>query len=62
MYGVLHQLKNIEFYEVHPENEMYWSDEQGILYSKDKTKIYGIPSTVEELTVSEKFRRGCLFV
>ncbi len=55
VYGVLHQLKNIEFYEVHPENEMYWSDEQGILYSKDKTKIYGIPSTVEELTVSEKF-------
>lgn len=56
VYGALHNLKNIEFYEVHPENEIYWSDEQGIIYTKDKTEICGIPSTVEELTLSEKFR------
>lgn len=55
VYGALLRLKNIEFYEVHPENEKYWSDGQGVIYSKDKTKIYGIPSTVEKLTVSENF-------
>ncbi len=51
--GTFYDFTNIEFYEVHPQNMDYCSDEQGILYSKDKTKIYAIPSTVEEFVMPE---------
>lgn len=54
VYGALYQLTGIEFYEVHPENKKYSSDEQGIIYSKEKTEILGIPSTVKEFVVPEK--------
>lgn len=50
---IFEESTNIEFYEVHPENKMYCSDSQGIMYSKDKTKIYGVPCTVEELIMPE---------
>lgn len=45
--------EGIEFFEAHTENQNYCSDEQGILYNKDKTLIYAIPSTVEELVMPE---------
>ena len=44
---------DIDSFEVHTENQKYCSDEQGVLYSKDKTIIYGIPSTLEELVMPE---------
>lgn len=53
VYDALHMLNNVEFYEVHPQNKLYCSDEQGVIYSKDKTRIYGIPSTVEEFVIPE---------
>ena len=54
-YG-FHLLSGIECYEVHPENKYYSTDEQGVFYSKDKTAIYGIPSTVEEFVIPENAR------
>lgn len=46
----------IEAFEVHAENPKYCSDEQGILYSKTKSAIFGIPSTVEEFVMPENAR------
>ena len=53
--GAFNMCSKVEQYEVSPDNAFYCSDENGVLFSKDKTVLYYVPSYIDmlEYTVPE---------
>ena len=45
----LYVMRKLEYYRVDPGNETYSSDEEGVLYNHDKTKLLAYPSSNERL-------------
>lgn len=46
--GAFNEIPSIDYYEVSPENPCYCSDEDGVLFSKDKTVLCYFPSDIKD--------------
>lgn len=68
--GAFSQSSKVEFFEVSPNNLNYYSDSNGVIFSKDKTVLYNVPAKINmtEYTVpsgvlyiyDEAFAYSCL--